>query len=97
MIAFNIAGSNFCNHGAWTNLWHATTMLETHWISTEELDESKYYAHVSESRGSVTPPSFDFYCPVGGEFPCLIRHLSSDAVDDDNWGTICLGVSGQPS
>jgi len=60
------------------------------------LDKSKCHAHVSEPRGSVTRPLFDFYCPVGEEFPCLIRRLSSEfnAVDDDQ-GASCLGVSGQ--
>ena len=35
------------------------------------LDESKYYAHASEPRDSVTRSLFDFYCPVEEEFPCL--------------------------
>ena len=60
------------------------------------LDESKFYTHVSEPRGSITRSLFDFYCPVGEEPPCLIRRLSGefDAVDDDQ-GASFLGVSGK--
>ena len=60
------------------------------------LDETKCHARVSEPRGSVTRSLSDFYCPVGEEFPCLIRRLSSEfGAVDDNQGASCMGVSGQ--
>ena len=45
--------------------------------------------------GFVGPKLFYFHCLMGKEFPCLIRHLSSqfDAVDDDQ-GTDCFWTSG---
>jgi len=35
IIAFNPAGSNFCNRGALSNAWYAATVLETRRVSAK--------------------------------------------------------------
>jgi len=52
-----------------------------------ELDESKCHAHVSEPRGSAPHSLYDFYCPVGEEFSCITRRLSSELLGS-SWETL---------